>query len=69
MSLYDKFSRLACEREQFSMAGINPFGTCIDEVFSATEGRIGNQKLFWQVRITIWGSPLIHRRLPRGRPL
>ena len=45
MSLYDKFSRLACEREQFSMAGINPFGTCIDEVFSATEGRIGNQKI------------------------
>ncbi|MDL4618017.1 serine palmitoyltransferase [Citrobacter amalonaticus] len=45
MSLYDKFSRLASEREQFSMAGINPFGTCIDEVFSATEGRIGNQKI------------------------
>lgn len=45
MSLYDKFARLASEREQFRMTGINPFGTCIDEVYSATEGRIGNQKI------------------------
>ncbi len=69
MSLYDKFSRLASEREHFSMAGINPFGTCIDEVFSATEGRIGTKKLYWRGRITIWASPLIYRRLPRGRLL
>lgn len=45
MSLYDKFSRIANDREQFSSTGINPFGTCIDEVFSATEGRIGQQKI------------------------
>lgn len=45
MGLYDKFSRLANEREQFCTSGINPFGTRIDEVYSATEGRIGNQKV------------------------
>lgn len=45
MGLYDKFSRLANEREQFQVAGLNPFGTCIDEVYSATKGRIGNQKV------------------------
>lgn len=45
MGLYDKFSRLASEREQFCTSGINPFGTRIDEVYSATEGRIGNQKV------------------------
>ncbi len=45
MSLYDKFSRLASEREQFCTSGINPFGTCIDDVYSATEGHIGNQKV------------------------
>ncbi|MDX6912470.1 aminotransferase class I/II-fold pyridoxal phosphate-dependent enzyme [Hafnia paralvei] len=45
MGLYDKFSRLASEREQFCTSGINPFGTRIDEVYSATVGRIGNQKV------------------------
>lgn len=45
MGLYDKFSRLASEREQFCTSGINPFGTRIDEVYSATEGRISNQKV------------------------
>ncbi|WP_283647494.1 serine palmitoyltransferase [Hafnia paralvei] len=45
MGLYDKFSRLASEREQFCTSGINPFGTRIDEVYSATKGRIGNQKV------------------------
>ncbi|WP_336218648.1 serine palmitoyltransferase [Citrobacter amalonaticus] len=45
MSLYDKFSRIANDREQFSSTGINPFGTRIDEVYSATEGRIGQQKI------------------------
>lgn len=45
MGLYDKFSRLASEREQFCTSGINPFGTRIDEVYSATEGRIGIQKV------------------------
>jgi len=45
MGLYDKFARLAGEREQFQTSGLNPFGTCIDEIYSATEGRIGSQKI------------------------
>lgn len=45
MGLYDRFTRLANDREQFQSSGINPFGTCIDEIYSATEGRIGNQKI------------------------
>ncbi len=45
MGLYDKFSRLMTEREQFSTSGLNPFGTCIDEIYSATEGRIGEHKI------------------------
>lgn len=39
MGLYDKYARLAGERLQFSDNGLTPFGTCIDEVYSATEGR------------------------------
>ncbi|WP_439090024.1 serine palmitoyltransferase [Serratia bockelmannii] len=45
MGLYDKFARLANDREQFQTSGLNPFGTCIDEVYSATQGRIGDQKI------------------------
>lgn len=45
MGLYDRFTRLANDREQFQSSGINPFGTCIDEIYSATEGRIGNQRI------------------------
>ncbi|HEY4466391.1 MAG TPA: aminotransferase class I/II-fold pyridoxal phosphate-dependent enzyme [Klebsiella sp.] len=45
MGLYDKFSRLANDREQFQTSGLNPFGTCIDEVYSATQGRIGDRKI------------------------
>ncbi len=45
MGLYDKFSRLMNEREQFTTSGLNPFGTCIDEIYSATEGRIGEHKI------------------------
>jgi 8-amino-7-oxononanoate synthase len=45
MGLYDKFSRLVNEREQFQTSGLNPFGTCIDEIYSATEGRIGDKKI------------------------
>lgn len=45
MGLYEKFSRLASEREQFCTSGINPFGTCIDDVYSATEGRIGHKRV------------------------
>lgn len=45
MGLYDKFARLAGEREKFQTSGLNPFGTCIDEIYSATEGRIGDKKV------------------------
>lgn len=45
MGLYDKFARLARQREQFHHSGLAPFGTCIDEIYSATEGRIGNNKV------------------------
>ncbi|WP_148874288.1 aminotransferase class I/II-fold pyridoxal phosphate-dependent enzyme, partial [Serratia marcescens] len=45
MGLYDKFARLANDREQFQTSGLNPFGTCIDEVYSATRGRIGDQQI------------------------
>lgn len=45
MGLYDKFARLANDREQFQTSGLNPFGTCLDEVYSATQGRIGDQKI------------------------
>ncbi|GAA0468926.1 MULTISPECIES: aminotransferase class I/II-fold pyridoxal phosphate-dependent enzyme [Tatumella] len=45
MGLYDKFSRLKNQRQYFSHSGLNPFGTCIDEVYSATEGRIGDRRV------------------------
>ncbi len=45
MGLYDKFARLVGERKQFQTSGLNPFGTCIDEIYSATEGRIGDKKI------------------------
>lgn len=45
MGLYDKFARLASEREQFQSSGLSPFGTCIDEVYSATQGRIGEHNV------------------------
>lgn len=45
MGLYDKFARLVGERKQFQSSGLNPFGTCIDEIYSATEGRIGDKKI------------------------
>jgi 8-amino-7-oxononanoate synthase len=41
MALYDGFARLAQEREAFQDGGLNPFGTCIDEIHSPTRGRIG----------------------------
>jgi len=45
MGLYDGFSRLAEERQVFQGAGLNPFGTCIDEIYSATRGRIGDRQV------------------------
>ncbi|MBT0728190.1 aminotransferase class I/II-fold pyridoxal phosphate-dependent enzyme [Rosenbergiella australiborealis] len=45
MGLYDKFSRFVEERQKFQVSGVNPFGTCIDEIYSATEGRIGDKRI------------------------
>ncbi|WP_241579856.1 serine palmitoyltransferase [Rosenbergiella nectarea] len=45
MGLYDKFTRFVEERQKFQVSGINPFGTCIDEIYSATEGRIGDKRI------------------------
>jgi 8-amino-7-oxononanoate synthase len=45
MALYDRFSRLAAERARFQDSGPSPFGTCFDEIYCATEGRIGDKKV------------------------
>lgn len=45
MGLFDRFERLANERKQLQASGLNPFGTCIDEIFSATQGRIGDRHI------------------------
>lgn len=45
MGLYEKFAPSVPYRQQFQASGLSPFGTCIDEIYSATEGRIGNQKI------------------------
>ncbi|MBT0717743.1 aminotransferase class I/II-fold pyridoxal phosphate-dependent enzyme [Rosenbergiella epipactidis] len=45
MGLYDKFTRFVEERQKFQVSGINPFGTCIEEIYSATEGRIGDKRI------------------------
>lgn len=45
MGLFDRFERLADERKQLQASGLNPFGTCIDEIFSATQGRIGDRHI------------------------
>lgn len=45
MGLYDRFSRLADERAKFQASGPSPFGTCIDAVYSPTEGLIGDKEV------------------------
>ncbi|BCQ39515.1 8-amino-7-oxononanoate synthase [Erwinia rhapontici] len=45
MGLYDKFAPNINYREHVQASGLCPFGTCIDEIYSATEGRIGHQKI------------------------
>ncbi len=45
MALFDKFSRLAQERAAFIQNELSPIGTRIDEIYSPTEGRIGDQKV------------------------
>jgi 8-amino-7-oxononanoate synthase len=43
MSLFTKFDKLARDREALLSTGIDPFSAPIDEVYSATEARIGNR--------------------------
>ncbi len=45
MALFDRFENLARERAELVQGGINPFGTRIDEIFSPTEGRIGDHRV------------------------
>lgn len=45
MALFDKFAKLAQERAALVQSGLDPFGTRIDELFSPTEGRIGEHRV------------------------
>ncbi|SEQ55301.1 MULTISPECIES: serine palmitoyltransferase [Pseudomonas] len=45
MALFDKFNKLAQERTALIQAEPSPFGTRIDEIYTPTEGRIGQ----WRV--------------------
>ena len=45
MSLFDKFRTLAEAREGLGHHGVPPLATPIDDVFSATEGMIGGQRV------------------------
>ncbi|MBW2917989.1 pyridoxal phosphate-dependent aminotransferase family protein, partial [Escherichia coli] len=67
MGLYDKFARLAGERLQFSDNGLTPFGTCIDEVYSATEGRIGNKKVILAGTNNYLGLTFNHDAIAEGQ--
>ncbi|HFI6700900.1 TPA: aminotransferase class I/II-fold pyridoxal phosphate-dependent enzyme [Escherichia coli] len=67
MGLYDKYARLAGERLQFSDNGLTPFGTCIDEVYSATEGRIGNKKVILAGTNNYLGLTFNHDAIAEGQ--
>ncbi|EJH6799222.1 serine palmitoyltransferase [Escherichia coli] len=67
MGLYDKYARLAGERLQFSDNGLTPFGTCIDEVYSATEGRIGNKKVILVGTNNYLGLTFNHDAISEGQ--
>lgn len=45
MSLFDKFEALARDREALLSTGTDPFGAPIEEVYSATEARIGDRRV------------------------
>ena len=45
MSLFDKFKQLAADREALLSTGFDPFAAPIDEVYSPTEARIGDQRI------------------------
>ncbi|EEQ1958096.1 aminotransferase class I/II-fold pyridoxal phosphate-dependent enzyme [Escherichia coli] len=67
MGLYDKYARLAGERLQFSDNGLTPFGTCIDEVYSAIEGRIGNKKVILAGTNNYLGLTFNHDAISEGQ--
>ena len=67
MGLYDKYARLAGERLQFSDYGLTPFGTCIDEVYSATEGQIGNKKVILAGTNNYLGLTFNHDAIREGQ--
>lgn len=45
MALFDRFAKLAQARADLVQGRLNPFGTCIDEILSPTEGRIGEHRV------------------------
>ncbi|GAB3473153.1 serine palmitoyltransferase [Azotobacter salinestris] len=45
MALFDRFASLAQARAELVQGHLNPFGTRIDEIFSPTEGRIGDYRV------------------------
>jgi 8-amino-7-oxononanoate synthase len=45
MSLLSKFAALAAAREELLASGVDPFGAPIEEVYSATEARIGDRRV------------------------
>ncbi|WP_039801985.1 serine palmitoyltransferase [Azotobacter chroococcum] len=45
MALFDRFAKLAQARADLVQGRLNPFGTRIDEIFSPTEGRIGEHRV------------------------
>ncbi|EKQ3620282.1 aminotransferase class I/II-fold pyridoxal phosphate-dependent enzyme [Escherichia coli] len=67
MGLYDKYARLAGERLQFSDNGLTPFGTCIDEVYSATEGRIGDKNVILAGTNNYLGLTFNHDAITEGQ--
>eukprot|EP01132_Coremiostelium_polycephalum_P014658 gene14658-17778_t len=47
--------------------GLTPFGTCIDEVYSATEGRIGNKKVILAGTNNYLGLTFNHDAISEGQ--
>lgn len=45
MKLFDKFAALAADREALLATGMDPFGAPLEEVYSATEARIGGRRV------------------------
>ncbi len=45
MTLFSKFERLAKDREDLLSIGFDPFGTPIEEIYSATEARIDGKRV------------------------